>query len=221
MPSFKSAVLALAATFPMLSLAESTIEYNYVQASFAKSQMDSPYSEDTESTTGTAFTLKKDLGYKVVAGVTGRFLELKERFEEEDTRYGADLDQRTLTVSLDRYFEVSPTFHIVPGLSYSEIKTDLVTKFQRTDVEFFYDVSSVTYTNSSAFNLMTRYRLSEGSPFELSGTVSYATGEEEDSVILDLSAEVNISDIVSGRFSVRQDFESDYPEYLYSVRVYF
>ena len=221
MPSFKSAVLAAAVALPTLSFADSAINYDYVQASFAKSKLDSPASGEPNNTTATVFELHKDLGYQVVASVSAGFVELKDRYETDDSKYGADIDQRTLSIAIDRYFQITPTLHIVPGLSYSETKSDVESKYQRTDVNFFFEESSVTYTDSSAFNLQTRYRLSEYSPLELSGTLSYATGEEEDSIIVDLSAEVNISDIISGRFSYQKDIENSAPAYIYGIRVYF
>ncbi|HCG79351.1 MAG TPA: hypothetical protein DE015_09100 [Oceanospirillales bacterium] len=221
MPSFKSAVLAAAVALPTLSFADSAINYDYVQASFAKSKLDSPASGEPEKTTATVLELQKDLGYQVVASVSAGFVELKDRYETDEARYGADVDQRTLRIAIDRYFQITPTLHFIPGLSYSEIKSDVETKFQRTDVNFFFSESTVTYTDSSALNLETRYRLSEYSPLELSGTVSYATGEEEDSIIVDLSAELNISDILSGRFSYQKDIENAAPAYVYGIRVYF
>lgn len=221
MPSFKSSVLAAALALPALSFADSAINYDYVQASFAKSKLDSPSSGEPNNTTATVFELQKDLGYQVVASVSAGFVELKDRYETDDSKYGADIDQRTLSIAIDRYFQITPTLHIIPGLSYSETKSDIETKYQRTDVNFFFEESSVTYTDSSAFNLQTRYRLSEYSPLELSSTLSYATGEEEDSIIVDLSAEVNISDIISGRFSYQKDIENAAPAYIYGLRVYF
>ena len=221
MPSFKSAFLAAAVALPTLSFAESAIDYDFVQASFAKSKLDSPSSGEPNNTTATIFELQKDLGYQVVTSVSAGFVELKDRYETDDSRYSADIDQRTLRIAIDRYFQISPTLHIIPGLSYSETKSNVETKYQRTDVNFFFEESSVTYTDSSAFNLETRYRLSEYSPLELSGTVSYATGEEEDSIIVDLSAELNISDIISGRFSYQKDIENSAPAYIYGLRVYF
>ncbi len=221
MPSFKSSVLAAALALPALSFADSAINYDYGQASFAKSKLDSPSSGEPNNTTATVFELQKDLGYQVVASVSAGFVELKDRYETDDSKYGADIDQRTLSIAIDRYFQITPTLHIIPGLSYSETKSDIETKYQRTDVNFFFEESSVTYTDSSAFNLQTRYRLSEYSPLELSSTLSYTTGEEEDSIIVDLSAEVNISDIISGRFSYQKDIENSAPAYIYGLRVYF
>ena len=39
--------------------------------------------------------------------------------------------------------------------------------------------------------------------------------------IVDLSAELNISDILSGRFSYQKDIEHSAPTYVYGIRVYF
>ena len=74
MPSFKSAVLAAAVALPTLSFADSAINYDFVQASFAKSKLDSPSSGEPNNTTATIFELQKDLGYQVVASVSAGFV---------------------------------------------------------------------------------------------------------------------------------------------------